>query len=125
MYLWRAVDHEGEILDMLVPRRRDKRAALRLTRKLLKKQGFAPKVVVTDKLGSYRAAFRQLRLGCPHERGLRKNNRNREPEPTRAGFEHSIARWRCLRRPPVWLGEQTTDMLHLKSLSLMEPIGLP
>jgi transposase-like protein len=44
MYLWRAVDHEGEVLDMLVQRRRDKRAALRLMRKLLRKQGFAPKL---------------------------------------------------------------------------------
>jgi putative transposase len=54
MYLWRAVDHEGEVLDMLVQRRRDTRAALRLMRKLLKKQGFAPKLLVTDKLRSLR-----------------------------------------------------------------------
>src|SRR5215472_12193907 len=54
MYLWRAVDHEGEVLDMLVQRRRDTRAALRLMRKLLKTQGFAPKLVITDKLRSYR-----------------------------------------------------------------------
>src|SRR5438046_2092065 len=60
MYLWRAVDHEGEVLDILVQRRRDKRAALRLLRKLLKKQGFVPKLLVTDKLGSYGAAFRHL-----------------------------------------------------------------
>src|ERR1700724_3590019 len=53
MYLWRAVDHEGEVLDMLVQRRRDTRAALPLMRKLLKKQGFAPKLLVTDKLRSY------------------------------------------------------------------------
>jgi transposase-like protein len=75
MYLWRAVDHEGEVLDMLVQRRRDTRAALRLMRKLLKKLGFAPKLLVTDKLGSYGSAFRGLGLTCPHERGLRKNNR--------------------------------------------------
>ena len=75
MYLWRAVDNEGEVLDMLVQRRRDTQAALRLMRKLLKKQGFAPKLLVTDKLGSYGSAFRQLRLTCPHDRGLRKNNR--------------------------------------------------
>ena len=75
MYLWRAVDHEGEVLDMLVQRRRDTRAALRLMRKLLKKQGFAPKLLVTDKLRSYASAFRRLRLTCPHEQGLRKNNR--------------------------------------------------
>jgi putative transposase len=52
VYLWRAVDHEGEVLDMLVQRRRDTRAALRLMRKLLKKQGFAPKLLVTDELGT-------------------------------------------------------------------------
>jgi putative transposase len=75
MYLWRAVDHEGEVLDMLVQRRRDKRAALRLMRKLLRKQGFAPKLLVTDKLSSYGSAFRHLRLTCPHEQGIRKNNR--------------------------------------------------
>jgi transposase-like protein len=75
MYLWRAVDHEGEVLDMLVQRRRDKRAALRLMRKLLKKQGFAPKLLTTDKLGSYGSAFRHLRLTCPHQQGLRANNR--------------------------------------------------
>jgi transposase-like protein len=44
-------------------------------RKLLKKQGFAPKLLVTDKLRSYASAFRRLRLTCPHEQGLRKNNR--------------------------------------------------
>jgi transposase-like protein len=75
MYLWRAVDHEGEVLDMLVQRRRDKRAALRLMRKLLRKQGVTPRLLTTDKLGSYGAAFRHLRLTCRHEQGLRKNNR--------------------------------------------------
>src|ERR1700759_4093538 len=74
MYLWRAVDHEGEILDMLIQRRRDTQAALRLMRKLLKKKGFAPKLLVTDKLGSYGSAFRRLRLSCQHEQELRKNN---------------------------------------------------
>jgi hypothetical protein len=72
MYMWRAVDHEGGVLDMLVQRRRDTRAALRLMHKLLKKQGFAPKLLVTDKLGSYGSAFRQLRLTCPHHRGSEK-----------------------------------------------------
>ena len=55
MYMWRAVDSEGEVLDVLIQRRRDKAAALKLLRKLLKKQGFAPAVMVTDKLGSYGA----------------------------------------------------------------------
>src|SRR6202790_3720283 len=58
MYLWRAVDHEGEILDVLLQRRRDRRAAVKLMRKLLRKQGFAPKLLTTDKLGSYGSALR-------------------------------------------------------------------
>jgi hypothetical protein len=68
MYLWRAVDHEGEVLDMLIQSRRDSRAALRLMRKLLRKQGFVPRLLVTDKLRSYGPAFQQLRLTCPHGR---------------------------------------------------------
>jgi transposase-like protein len=75
MYLWRAVDHEGEILDVLLQRRRDRRAAVKLMRKLLRKQGFAPKRVITDQLRSYSAAFRHLGLGRHHEQGLRQNNR--------------------------------------------------
>jgi transposase-like protein len=75
MYLWRAVDQKGEILEVLVQRRRNKRAAVKLMRKLLRKQAFAPKMVVTDKLRSYGAAFHHLRLTCYHEQGLRKNNR--------------------------------------------------
>jgi transposase-like protein len=74
-WLWRAVDDEGEVLDLLVQRRRNAKAAARLMRKLLKKQGFAPDVLVTDKLRSYAAAKTQLRLSVRHEQGLRKNNR--------------------------------------------------
>jgi transposase-like protein len=71
IYLWRAVDNEGEVLDILVQRRRDKRATLRLMRKLLKKRGFTPKLMTTDKLDSYGSAFRHLHLTCPHEQGQR------------------------------------------------------
>jgi transposase-like protein len=74
-WLWRAVDDEGEVLDLLVQRRRDPRAAAKLMRRLLKKQGFAPKTLVTDKLRSYGAAKAQLGLSARHEQGLRKNNR--------------------------------------------------
>ena len=76
-WLWRAVDDEGEVLDLLVQRRRDKTAAVKLMRKLLKKHGFAPDVVVTDRLRSYTAAKSELRLTARHEQGLRRNNRPR------------------------------------------------
>ena len=60
LWLWRAVDSEGEVLDILVQPRRDRVAALRLMRKLLRKQGYAPDVLVTDRLASYGCARRQL-----------------------------------------------------------------
>jgi putative transposase len=97
MYLWRAVDDEGEILDMLVQRRRDTRAALRLMRKLLKKQGFAPKLLVTDKLRSYSSAFRHLRLTCPHEQGLRKNNRAENSHQVVRRQERKMQRFKSAR----------------------------
>ena len=74
-WLWRAVDSEGEVLDLLVQRRRNKAAAAKLMRKLLKKQGFPPYVIITDKLRSYDAAKIEMGLTARHERGLRKNNR--------------------------------------------------
>jgi transposase-like protein len=75
MYLWRAVDSEGEVLDLLVQKRRDTAAAVRLMRKLLKTQGFAPRVLLTDKLRSYGAARQALGLCACHEQGRRQNNR--------------------------------------------------
>jgi len=71
----RAVDDEGEVLEVLVQSRRNKQADLKLMRKLLKKQGFVPDVIVTDKLPSYGAALREMNLSCLHEFGGRKNNR--------------------------------------------------
>src|ERR1043166_9176982 len=59
-WLWRAVDQDGCVLDVLVQSRRDAKAAKRLLRKLLKRQGRAPRVMVTDKLASYPAAKREL-----------------------------------------------------------------
>ena len=83
-WLWRAVDDEGEVLDLLVQRRRDKAAAVKLMRKLLKKQGFAPDVLVTDKLRSYGAAKSEIGLSARHDQGLRANNRAENSyQPTR------------------------------------------
>lgn len=69
-WLWRAVDNEGEVLDFLVQRRRDAKVAAKLMKKLLKRQGFAPTRIVTDKLRSYRSAFRSIGLGAVHDQGL-------------------------------------------------------
>src|SRR5215210_5176351 len=76
MYLWRAVDAEGEVLDVLVQAKRDTKAARKLMRKLLKRQGAAPDEWVTDKNPSYGAALRALKLtGAVHTRRKRANNR--------------------------------------------------
>ena len=80
-----------------VQRRRDSRAALRLMRKLLKKQGFAPKLLVTDKLRSYAAAFRRLRLTCRHEQGLRKNNRAENSHQAMRRRERKLQRFKSAR----------------------------
>jgi transposase-like protein len=76
MFLWRAVDDEGEVLDMLVQRRRNKPAALKLLRRLLKRCGVQPDTITTDKQASYRAATRELGLAERHRPGgMRANNR--------------------------------------------------
>jgi putative transposase len=75
MYLWRAVDAEGEVLDILVQAKRDKRAATRLMRKLMRKYAMRPSALVTDRLPSYGAATAELGLSQKHVRGKRKNNR--------------------------------------------------
>ena len=76
MWLWRAVDDEGEVLDMLVQKRRNKHAAMKLLRRLLKNQGIHPETIPTDRLASYRAAARELGLlGRHRPGGMRANNR--------------------------------------------------
>ncbi len=76
VWIWRAVDDEGEVLDMIVQKRRDTGAALRFLRQLLKNQHVEPEVVVTDGLRSYGAALARLGLSDRHRPGrLRDNNR--------------------------------------------------
>ncbi len=83
-YLWRAVDSEGNVLDVLLQRQRDTKAAERFFRKLLKKQGFVPRVIVTDKLKSYEAAKKQVMKRVEHRAHKGLNNRaENSHQPTR------------------------------------------
>jgi transposase-like protein len=76
VWIWRAVDDEGEVLDMIVQKRRDTGAALRFLRRLLKNQHVEPETIVTDGLRSYGAALQRLDLSDRHRPGrLRDNNR--------------------------------------------------
>src|SRR3982751_391407 len=74
-WLWRAVDQSGVVLDILVQSRRDKHAAKRLLRKLLKKQMRSPRLLITDKLRSYGAAKREIMPGVEHRQHKGLNNR--------------------------------------------------
>ena len=83
-WLWRAVDQDGFVLDVLVQSRRDQSAAKRLLRKLLKRQCRAPRVLITDKLASYSAAKRKVMPGVEHRRHKGLNNRaENSHQPTR------------------------------------------
>jgi transposase-like protein len=124
VYLWRAVDDEGEVLDILVQRRRDTRSALRLMRKLLKKQGLVPKFLVTDKLRSYACAFRRLRLTCRHEQGLRKNNRAENSHQPVRRRERKLQRFKSARSAQRFLSihaavHNTNFQRHLISRSTL------
>jgi putative transposase len=83
-YLWRAVDQDGNVLDILVQRRRNKRAAKKFFRKLLKGLTYVPRVIVTDKLKSYGAAKREILPGVAHRQHRYLNNRaENSHQPTR------------------------------------------
>ena len=108
LWLWRAVGSEGEILDLLVQPKRDKAAAVRLMRKLLKKQGYAPAVLVTDKLRSYRAAKAELGLSARHEQGVRKNNRAENSHQVVRRREHKMQRFKSPRSAQRFLAVHAT-----------------
>lgn len=83
-YLWRAVDQHGNVLDVLVQSRRNSNAAKRFFRKLLKGLRYLPRVIVTDKLGSYQVAHREILASVEHRRSKYLNNRaENSHQPTR------------------------------------------
>ena len=88
-YLWRAVDEDGDVLDILVQSRRNRRAAVRFFRKLLKRQGCLPRRLITDKLRSYPAAHRLVMPSVPHCTDRYANNRAEvSHQPTRQRERH-------------------------------------
>jgi putative transposase len=83
-YLWRAVDQDGNLLDILVQSRRNKKAAKRFFRKLRVRLQYVPRVIITDKLKSYGAAKREILPGVEHRQHKRLNNRaENSHQPTR------------------------------------------
>src|SRR5271154_2342793 len=108
VYLWRAVDAEGEVLDVLIQPKRNKPAALKLMRTLLKKYGFVPERMTTDKLASYAAAVRELGIERRHRTDRWANNRaENSHQPTRRR-ERKMQRFKSLgsRRNQVSSGAE-------------------
>src|ERR671917_21520 len=115
-WLWRAVDQDGIVLDILVQSRRDKRAAKRLLRKLLKRQCRAPRVMITDKLGSYGAAKREIMPGVEHRKHKGLNNRaENSHQPTRRR-ERQMKRFKSPRQAQRFLSahDQIDNLFHLR-----------
>jgi putative transposase len=95
-YLWRAVDHESEGLEAFVTKRRNRKAALRFLRKVMKRYG-RPETIVTDKLGSYRAALRTIGNAACQETGRWLNNRAENSHQPLRRRERAMQRFRQLR----------------------------
>ncbi len=95
-YLWRAVDHEGEVLESYVTKRRDRNAALKFLRKLMKRHG-SPKIVVTDKLRSYGAAMKVIGNADRQETGRWLNNRAENSHLPFRRRERAMLRFRRMR----------------------------
>ena len=92
-YLWRAVDHEGEVLEAYVTKRRDRKAALKFLRKATKRYG-QPNAIVTDKLGSYRPALRTIGNAARQETGRWLNNRAENSHQPLRRRERAMQRFR-------------------------------
>jgi putative transposase len=117
-WLWRAVDQDGIVLEVLVQSRRDKHAAKRLLRKLLRKQGRPPRVMVTDKLASYPAAKQELMPGVEHRRHKGLNNRaENSHQPTRRR-ERQMKRFKSVGQAQRFLSahDQINNLFPLSSL---------
>src|ERR671929_1415229 len=115
-WLWRAVDQDGFVLDVLVQSQRDKRAATRLLRKLLKRQIRPPRVLITDKLASYGAAKREITPGVKHRQHKGLNNRaENSHQPTRRR-ERQMKRFKSPRQAQRFLSvhDQINNLFHLR-----------
>ena len=113
-YLWRAVDQHGNVLDVLVQSRRNKTAATRFFRKLLKALWYVPRVIVTDQLGSYRVAKREILPSVEHRQSRYLNNRCEvSHQPTRRRERH-MRRFKSVRHAQQFLSTHTRIHSHFQ-----------
>ena len=114
-HLWRAVDQDGEVIDIFVQSHRDARAAERFFRKILRVEGALPRRVITDRLGSYGFAMKRLMPGVEHIRDKRANNRaENSHQPTRQR-ERRRNRFRSSGSAQRFLSSFSTINNHLRN----------
>ncbi len=115
-WLWRAVDQDGIMLDILVQSRRDKAAAERLLRKLLKKQRRLPRVMVADKLPSYGAANKEILPGVEHRQHKGLNNRAENSHQPPRRRERQMKRFKSPRHAQRFLSAHAgiNNLFHLR-----------
>lgn len=110
-YLWRAVDHVGEVLEAYVTKRRDRKAALKFLRKAMKRYG-RPGVVVTDRLGSYKAAMREIGNASRQTTGRWLNNRAENSHQPLRRREKIMTRFRSMRSLQKFAAVQSSVHNH-------------
>nr|WP_257216973.1 IS6 family transposase [Rhodococcus qingshengii] len=113
-YLWRAVDQHGKVLDVLVQSRRNAVAAKKFFRRLLKGLGYVPRVIVTDKLGSYQVAHREMLGSVEHRRSKYLNNRaENSHQPTRQR-ERAMKRFKSVAHAQRFLSAYSSISPHFR-----------
>ncbi len=123
-YLWRVVDHEGEVLESFVTRTRDKKAALKFLRKAMRKYG-RPEVIVTDRLRSYGAALREVGAAARQETGRWANNRAENSHLPFRRRERAMLRFRRMRSLQKFASVHTSVNNHVESERNLSSIIAP
>jgi len=113
-YLWRAVDHEGEVLESFVAKTRDKKAALKFLKKAMRKHG-QPEIIVTDRLRSYGAALREIGAGDRQETGRWLNNRAEKSHLPFRRRERVMLRFRRMRSLQKFAAVHSSVLNHFNS----------
>ena len=110
-YLWRAVDHEGEVLEVFATKRRDRKAALKFLKRTMKRYG-QPKMIVTNRLRSYRAAMNMIGNARDQECGRWLNNRTKNSHQPFRRREGAIAKFRDIKTLQKFASAQASIHNH-------------
>lgn len=119
-YLWRAVDHEGEVLESYVTKRRDKVAALAFLKRAMKRYG-KPKTIVTDRLGSYKAAIREMNIPHKQETARWLNNRAENFHLPIRRRERAMQRFRRMRSLQKFVSLHSSVYNHFNNERHLNP----